>query len=378
MNTVRALLVRRESRAALAVWVALPTIFLFFNLTLAVDPAAHVDQLSLGAVVLDAGVATPQGQVAVGPKLVGALGERLGVKVVAYPTENALRDAILARDVTGGIVVPDGMTADLQAGRPIELTVARSDANDQFSNGFTASLANSLAPTLNAALPSMLGGTPVQPLVTVATDNVAATTDFRFATMPGFLLLPLWIGGVAFALLLSRAGDRVRQQAGVSRTGLAEAAFTAVAAAVAAAVVAIDIALFTWTWDVNMLGLFAFLWVALTAIGWLLLGTVRTFGLALGAALGVVALFLQQPISGATYPPAFAPDVVRWAEPIAPLRYLVEGLRDVLIGGSTLADVTIALAWLAMAGLVLVVVGAGRLSLASRQHPTVHEAMPAA
>jgi hypothetical protein len=44
MNPVRALIGRRETRAALAIWAALPTLFLFFNLTLAVDPSAHIDQ----------------------------------------------------------------------------------------------------------------------------------------------------------------------------------------------------------------------------------------------------------------------------------------------------------------------------------------------
>jgi putative membrane protein len=142
-----------------------------------------------------------------------------------------------------------------------------------------------------------------------------------------------------------------------------------VGAAVTAAVVTLDVALFSWHWDIDFLGLFTFLWLACTAVGWLLLGTVRTFGLVLGALLGVVALFLQQPISGAAYPPAFAPEIVRWAEPIAPLRYFVEGIRDVLIGGSTLPDMAIALVVIALVGLVLVVIGSARLELLARRHP---------
>lgn len=369
MNPVRALVGRRETRLALAIWVALPTLFLFFNLTLAVDPAAHVNQVRLGAVVLDAGVTTPQGQVAVGPKIVGMFQERLGAEVVPFPSEEALRDGVLARDVEGGIVVPAGATASLQGGQVVELRVVRSDANDQFTNSFTANLASSLGPTLNAMLPAVLAGTPPAPLVTVATDTVAATTDFRFPALPGFLLLPLWIASVAFAALLARAGDTVRSAGSVVRTGVGEVVLVAVGAASTAVVVTLDIALFTWHWDLDFLGLFGFLWLALTAIGWLLLGTVRTFGIVLGAALGVLALFLQQPISGANYPPSFAPDVVRWAEPIAPLRYLVEGIRDILIGGSTLPDMVTAVVVLAIAGLVLVGIGTARLELMSRRHP---------
>ena len=378
MNPIRALISRHEARAALAVLVGLPTLFLLFNLTLAVDPAASIDRLRFGAVVLDAGVTTPDGPASIGPQLVGGLQERLGAEVVTYPTADALRDAVLRREVGGGLVVPADATARLRTGAGVELTVVRSDANDPFTNSFTASLASSLAATLNASLPGQLAGAPTLPLVTVAADTVATTPDFRFATLPGFLLLPLWIAGVAFAVLLSRAGDHVRGTAGAARTGVAEALLASGVAAVAAAVVAIDVALFTWRWDLDLVGLFALMWLALTAITWLLLGTVRTFGAALGAVLGVVALFLQQPVSGATYPAAFAPDVVRWAEPIAPLRYLVEGTRDVLIGGTTLGDMAIALAGFAIAGLALVAVGIARLALQSRPRPAARAPMPAA
>lgn len=96
-----------------------------------------------------------------------------------------------------------------------------------------------------------------------------------------------------------------------------------------------------------------------------------------GALLGICALFLQQPISGAAFPADFAPDAVRWAEPIAPLRYLVEGLRDVLIGGSTRADMAVALACFAVVGLVLVGLGMARLSYVTR-HRTVAAPLPAA
>lgn len=371
MNAFRGLAGRFEARAALAVWLVVPTLFLFFNLTLAVDPSANLDKVSLGAAVLDPGVTTPQGQVAVGPKLVGALGQRLGVQVVPYPTEEALRNAVLAREVGGGIVVPEGATASLQAGQPLELRIVRSDADDQFTNAFTSGLATSLGPTLNAMLPAMLAGTqPATPLVTVATDSVATTPDFRFPALAGFLLLPLWMAGVAFAVLVTRAGDAARSANGLVPTGIAEVVVAAVGAALTAAVVTVDVALFSWHWDLDFLGLFGFLWLACTAVAWLLLGTIRALGLVLGAVLGVFALFLQQPISGAAYPPAFAPEVVRWAEPIAPLRYLVEGLRNVLIGGSTLPDMVLALAGFAVAGLVLVGIGMARLQLLSRRQPT--------
>jgi uncharacterized phage infection (PIP) family protein YhgE len=370
MDAFRALIGRFETRAALAIWLVVPTLFLFFNLTLAVDPSAHLDKVSLGAVVLDPGVTTPQGQVAVGPKLVGALEQRLGVQMVPYPTEEALRDAVLAREVGGGVVIPDGATANLQGGQPVELTVVRSDADDQFTNAFTAGLATSLGPTLNTILPAMLAGTqPAAALVTIATDTVAATPDFRFPAVAGFLLLPLWMAGVAFAVLLSRAGNAVRVGSGAVRTGIAEVVVTGIGAALTAVVVSVDIALFSGRWDIDFLGLFGFLWLACTAIGWLLLGAVRALGLALGALIGVLALFLQQPISGAAYPPAFAPEIVRWAEPIAPLRYLVEGMRDVLIGGSTLPDMALAMTGFALAGLVLVVIGMARLEIMSRRRP---------
>ncbi|HKZ92388.1 MAG TPA: hypothetical protein VJZ50_09630, partial [Candidatus Limnocylindrales bacterium] len=189
MNTFRALMGRREARAALVIWLVMPTIFLFFNLSLAVDPAAHMSQLRLGAVVLDDGVATPQGQRPVGPQLLGTLHERLGAEIVPYPSEAELRDGVLGRHVAGGIVIPAGMTALLQANQEVELTLVRSDANDQFSNSFTANLAPSLEASLNAMLPALQSGTLASPLVNIAASNVAPTADVRYATMPGFLLL---------------------------------------------------------------------------------------------------------------------------------------------------------------------------------------------
>lgn len=364
MSSLRALLHQRDTRAAVVLWSLIPTVFLFFALTLAVNPVANLDRLRLGVTVLDQGVETPQGQVAVGPRLIEGLTRELGIEAVTYSTEADLRTAVEARDVSGGVIVPDGMTADLQAGHPVELTVVRTEANDSFGNAFMTNLAGQLAANLNAAVPAILSGQPpAPPAIAVATENLAATPDFRFPALPGTLLLPLWIASVAFAALLSRSGDRVRATAGASRTGIAELVVGAVAAGIASAVITLDVALFSWRSDIDLVGLFGLLWLGLVAIGWLLLGTVRLVGLGAGVALGVLALFIQQPVSGAAFPAAFAPDVVRWAEPVAPLRYLVEGVRNVLIGGSTTTDVVVALGLLAVAGAVLVAAGTVRLSV---------------
>jgi hypothetical protein len=364
MSSLRALLHQRETRAAVALWSLIPTVFLFFALTLAVDPVANLDRLRLGVTMLDQGVETPQGQVAVGPRLIEGLTNELGIDAVTYSTEADLRTAVEARDVSGGVVVPAGMTVDLQAGYPVELTIVRTDANDSFGNAFMTNLAGQLAANLNAVVPAIVSGQPpALPAIAVATENLAATPDFRFPALPGTLLLPLWIASVAFAALLSRSGDRVRATAGASRTGIAELVVAAVAAGIASAVITLDVALFSWRSDIDLVGLFGLLWLGLIAIGWLLLGTVRLVGLGAGVVLGVLALFIQQPVSGAAFPATFAPDVVRWAEPVAPLRYLVEGVRNVLIGGSTTTDVVVALGLLAVAGAVLVAAGTVRLSV---------------
>jgi hypothetical protein len=70
MNALAQLLHRREARAGLAMWTFVPTLFLFFATTLAVDPAAHLDDLRLGAAIEDSGVSTPEGEVAIGPRLI--------------------------------------------------------------------------------------------------------------------------------------------------------------------------------------------------------------------------------------------------------------------------------------------------------------------
>lgn len=370
MSAFTTLLSRREARAALAVWTLVPAVFLFFAMTLAVDPAANLDRLEIGAAVLDTPVSTPQGDVAIGPRLVEGLGAQLGADVTTFDSEPALRDAVLAREVVAGIVIPAGTTAGVMSGEPIELEVIRSDANDPFSNAFSHNLAEQLAAGLNAALPAMLPGAEpsAPPLVSVATTTVAQTGDFRFAAVIGGLLLPLWMTAVAFAALVSRAGDAVRRALGTGATALAEVGLAAVAAAATAAVLTLGLATFGWTWEIDLVGLFGFTWLALTAIGWVLLGTIRAVGLELGGLLGVFALFVQQPVSGAAFPAAMAPDAVRWAEPFAPLGYFVEGMRNVLIGGSTTPEMVLALSIVGLVGLGLAVAGYARLSVLGRRH----------
>lgn len=365
MPAFTTLLARRETRAALAAWILVPLVFLFFTFTLAVDPADNLDRLAIGATVQDTPVSTPQGEVSIGPRILEALGTQLGLEITTFDSTAALRDAVLAREVTAGIVIPAGTTANVMSGGPINLEVVRSDANDPFSNAFAANLAGQLASNLNAALPQMLPGaeTPGPPLVTVASTTVAPATDFRFAPIIGGLLLPIWVSTLAFAALTSRAGNAVRPSLGTGATAIAELALATVAAAAVAAVLTLGLPTFGWTWEIDLIGLFGFSWLALTAIAWLLLGTIRAVGLELGVLLGALALFVQQPVSGAAYPAAMAPDAVRWAEAFAPLRYLVEGMRNVLIGGSTTGEMAMALALIGLVGLALVGIGLARLSM---------------
>jgi len=369
MDAIKQLLRQREARAALAVWIIVPALFLFFATSLAVDPAANLDELRLGAAIEDDGVSTPEGEVAIGPRLVEGLESQMGLQVTTYDTEAALREAIDEREVAAGIVVPDGSTQDLMTGGPIELGIIRTDANDPITNAFTANLAGQLAANLNAVLPTMLPGAepPAPPLVTVAADTIAPTADFRFTTVMAALLLPLWMAGVAFSALLSRAGDAIRRTVGAGATAASELTAAIVGAGVVAAVLVIGLATFTWNWEIDLIGLFGFGWLGLTAIALVLLGAVRSFGLEIGAGLGVLALFVQQPVSGAAFPAAMAPDVVAWAEPVAPLRYLVEGMRNLLIGGSTTPDMVLALSVIGLVGLGVALIGYGRLAVVRRQ-----------
>jgi hypothetical protein len=314
-------------------------------------------------------VTTPQGEVAIGPRLVEGLETQMGLQVSTYETDADLREAIDAREVAAGIVVPDGATQALMTGGPIELGVIRTDANDPFTNAFTANLAGELAANLNAVLPTMLPGAepPAPPLVTVTADTVAATADFRFATVMAALLLPLWMAGIAFSALLARAGDAIRRTVGSFATAASELAVAVIGAAVVAAVLVIGLAVFTWNWEIDLIGLFGFAWLGLTAIAFLLFGAIRAFGLEIGAGLGVLALFVQQPVSGAAFPADMASDWVAWAEPIAPLRYLVEGTRNLLIGGSTTPDMVLALSVIGLVGLGLALIGYGRLAVPRRK-----------
>ena len=375
MSAFHALFARREAKAALAVWALLPTLFLFFTILLAVDPSTKLDRVRLGVASLDAGVQTPQGTLAIGARLIEGMRQQAHFEIAQYPSEAALRDAVLTHDVSGGIVFPAGMTKDVQTKQPVAVRVVRSDANDPFTNAFITNLTGQISTNINTAVSQMASGQqpgaaqPATPTITVTPENVAATTDFRFPTLPAAMLLPLWIATLAFAVLMSRAGDGARRESGMNPTqmGLAELGAGLIGATIAAAVITVDVALFTWRWDLNLLGLFGLLWVGLVASAWLLQGTIRLLGVELGVALGITALFVQQAVSGATYPAPFAPDAVRWAEGFAPLRYMVEGMRNLLIGGSTTWDMAYSLAALAGAGLLMYAAGVGRLSLMPRR-----------
>jgi uncharacterized phage infection (PIP) family protein YhgE len=365
MSALRALFAQREAKAAIAIWALLPTLFLFFAITLAVDPPAHLDKVRLGFVVLDSGVQTPQGQVVVATHLVDGLRNQLHIDLVQIQSEGALRDAVLAHSLAGGIVFPPDMTRDIQAGQPVALQVIKSDANDPVSNALVSNLSAQLSSNMNAALPVLQGGQPAPPLVSVTNDNVATSPDFRFPTIPAALLLPLWIATVAFSTLIFLAAKRARRDTAIRpwEMGLVELSVAVAGAAITSAVVTLDLALFTWRWDLDFTGLFGFLWLGLVASAWLIMGTIHLLGLELGVLLAVIALFVQQPVSGATFPSAFAPEAVRWVEGFAPLRYLVEGLRNLLIGGSTTPDMAIALAMLAGAGILLFAGGVALTSL---------------
>jgi ABC-type polysaccharide/polyol phosphate export permease len=379
MSALTTLLSQREARAGIAVLALIPTLFLFFALTLAVDPSQHLDKVRLGVAVLDAGVQTPQGQVSAANRLVEGWRQQLPVELVQFSDEGAVRDAVFAHDLAAGVVLPAGMTENLQAGRPVTVQLVKSDANDVFTNAFVTNLQTQLATNLNAAVQQLLAGqqgaTPAQPaapLVSVTPQVVAASKDFRFPAIPSMLVLPMWVAVLAFAALVSRAGIHLRETLGMSRvdTGIAELVVGIIASGLAAAVITLDLGLFMWRWDLDFLGLFAFLWLGLLAMAWLLQGTIRLLGFALGVATGVVALFVQQPVSGAAYPPSFAPDVVRWAADVAPLRYMLEGIRNLLIGGSTTWDMAAALAIMAAVGLALYAAGIGvRALLPNRRRP---------
>lgn len=380
MHRIHAFLIRREARAALAIWVIVPALFAFFALALAVDPTAHLDRVRLGVVELDAGVETPGGTVSIGRRVAEGLAQEVGVQVVPFATADDLRAAVLERDVAGGIVIPAGTTEAVLGGQPARLVVVRSDATDPFTAGFTASVVTRLSEAAAAAAPQPGadgGPTSSAPVIAVEPENVAPAADARFAVLPGSLVLPLWVATLAFAALLGRAAGRLRAEAGGLGSMAVELGVAVVGGAVVAAVVTLTVALVTGRWDADLAALFTILWLGLTATAWLLQGTMRLFGLFGGALLGVLALFVQQPVSGAAFPSSFAPDAVRWAEPVAPLRYLVEGVRNALVGGTTMDAMAVGLTLLGVAGAVLFAVGVALDRVRHRQRATIPTAASA-
>src|SRR5690242_12497881 len=130
MSAFRALFAQQEARVAFAVWALIPTLFLFFAITLAVDPSTQLSKVRLGVAVLDAGVVTPQGPVVMGSRLADRMRQELPVQIIPFQNQSDLCAAVLAHEVAGGIVLPANMTQNLMAKQPVQLQVVKSDAND--------------------------------------------------------------------------------------------------------------------------------------------------------------------------------------------------------------------------------------------------------
>src|SRR5689334_8265534 len=106
MSAIHSVFAQREARMALAIWAIIPTIFLFFTITLAVDPSTQLSKVRVGVAILDKGVQTPNGNMVVGSQLVQGLHKQAPFQLIQFPTENELRNALLSRQIAGGLIFP--------------------------------------------------------------------------------------------------------------------------------------------------------------------------------------------------------------------------------------------------------------------------------
>ncbi|MCU1507500.1 MAG: hypothetical protein JWP05_2469 [Microbacteriaceae bacterium] len=210
--------------------------------------------------------------------------------------------------------------------------------------------------------------------VSVKTDAVTKATDYGAGLAPFFISLAAWIGIYALFLIVKplsrRALTAVRRPIRIALAGwLAPAILGVVQMAAVFLIVALALRL-----DVgNPLATCGFMALASLTFAAIILALNAWLG-SVGQFLGLVLMVVQLVTAGGTFPWQTLPGPLAALHHALPMSYAVDGLRQLMYGGSAttaLSDALVLLCWL-LGGVALTALAAVRMT----RHRTLRDLRP--
>ncbi|MHB8328929.1 MAG: YhgE/Pip family protein [Acidimicrobiales bacterium] len=229
---------------------------------------------------------------------------------------------------------------------------------DQLSGGSSA-LASGLSAAAGQTAPFAASNVPARAAlvanpVALSSRELHPVPDYGTAFAPYFIPLALWVGCLMLFFLLrplSRRAMALGTRPWVVALGglLPVAALAVVQAALVLVVVEVGLGLPA----VHPLALWAFAFLSAVTFA----AVIQMLEALLGSAGRVVALamlILQLVSSAGTYPIQTSPGFIQWVQPLLPMTYMVNGMRDAVSGSLVYLnhDVIILLIWLAVASTI--------------------------
>jgi putative membrane protein len=210
--------------------------------------------------------------------------------------------------------------------------------------------------------------------VSVKTDAVTKATDYGAGLAPFFISLAAWIGIYALFLIVKplsrRALTAVRRPIRIALAGwLAPAILGVVQMAAVFLIVALALRL-----DVgNPLATYGFMALASLTFAAIILALNAWLG-SVGQFLGLVLMVVQLVTAGGTFPWQTLPGPLAALHHALPMSYAVDGLRQLMYGGSAttaLSDALVLLCWL-LGGVAITALAAVRMT----RHRTLRDLRP--
>ncbi|RII41099.1 hypothetical protein DWB68_14495 [Galactobacter valiniphilus] len=264
------------------------------------------------------------------PTLTGAISDAAtgGAKLAAGASELNTGAHSLA-DGTGSLVT--GADQASTGSRDLDAGLGKlKDGSAELSDGLADGVDE--VPNYSASDRDHLSSVTSDP---VRLDKASSNSMANYGTglSPYFLSLALWIGGIAFFMLMAPLPAKLLARRLPAPLTAARALIPSGIMAVVQASIAVAVVLFGLRLDVahpwQLYGLAVF---ASLAFVWLNQGLVAMFG-APGRFLSLIMVVLQVGTSGGTYPWQTLPDPLQGVHPLLPMSYTVASFRSLVAGG---------------------------------------------
>lgn len=294
--------------------------------------------LPIAVVNLDAGFETPQGTVAAGEQVVGAVTASGADDMLAWrslDSQGALDEALERNDIYAALVVPSDFSesqvmAMQGAGEVSPLTLIVNEGKHPM---VTAQLSGSIG--------ELTAGIDV-PVEVESYNEIPASLGLSATVLPMVFMILVYIasygGGIVIRSAFPLDGGEAAQAGTPSRLGLRgrgaaiQLGLAVVAAAIVGTVSAGVLSAFAPDLEFSFAGAAVFLAIASFALMTLVIGSINWLGMA-GMIVPVAVLLLG--LGTANLPYEFLPSFWQdWVYPWNPLRFLAEGSRALMFQGA--------------------------------------------